>query len=86
MAAITQREAIAYRARVKRLEKFIMERRYNWTGDGVYQGTFIGRIEIDPKTLGIVQTAHRLKHAVAVSIDNTALLLWADPIPDPRDL
>jgi hypothetical protein len=84
--AITQKQAKEYRARVKRLESFLKTKRYGWDSQNWPEGLFVGRIDVDPKTIGIVETARKLRHHVEVTTDNNSLTLWADPIPDPKDI
>lgn len=77
---ITQVEARHWRAETKRLRAFLKQLRYQWTKDWPEQCIFIGRVDVDPATIAKVETARRLRHAVVVAVDGTALTMWADPV------
>lgn len=77
---ITQVEAREWRKEAKRLDAFLNHLRRQWTNSWPEHCIFIGRVDVDPATIAKVETAKRLRHAVVVAVDGTALTMWADPV------
>lgn len=75
---ITQAEARRLRKEVSRLNE--LERQRNNAFASEYPGVWIGEDAPEPKTLTAIQTARKLRHAVAVQIHNGKMQFYAVPL------
>ena len=86
-AKINKAEVTRLRARVKELERILLNAQTGWMEDWPKNAIFIGRVETDAVACARVDTARRLRHAVNVkqSEDGKDLLLFADALIPKQD-